>query len=121
MNHRRQFAMLVAAGVSTLPATVLAQLSPSFATPTTTTTTPPVIVTPTTSTTTTTTTTSPVLVIPTTTTTTAPVLVTPTTTTGLDDLVQPTVPPDGDGSDVPLGEIDTSGAVPEGLDLTAFP
>ena len=40
---------------------------------------------------------------------------------GIDDLAQVTVAPDGDGSDVPLGTIDTSGAVPEDLDVTAFP
>jgi len=35
--------------------------------------------------------------------------------------MQATVAPDGDGSDVPLGAIDTSGAVPDDLDITAFP
>jgi hypothetical protein len=138
--RRRHFAVLVAAGVSTLPATVLAQRLPSLVTPTTTTTTtmapvivtpttttaPPVIVTPSTTTaapvivTATTTTTAPVIVSPTATTA-PPVIVTPSTTTGFDDLVQATVAPDGDGSDVPLGAIDTSGAVPEDLDVTAFP
>lgn len=123
--------------VSILPATVLAQRSPSFVTPTTTTTmlgivTPttttavPVLVNPTTTTvapmvvTPTTTTTQPVFVTPTTTT--SPlVLVNPTTPNALDDLVQATVAPDGADSDVPLGAIDTSGAIPEDLDLTAFP
>ena len=130
--------MLVAAGVSTLPATASAQDPPSFATPTTstTTTTTPVIVAPTTTTSTTTTTTvaPPVIVTPTTTTTTTPVivtpststtappvLVTPTTTTAIDDLVQPTVAPDGDGADTPIGTIDPGGAIPDDLDITAFP
>jgi hypothetical protein len=132
-------AVLVAAGVCTLPATVLAQRSPSFVTPTTTTATTvaPVVVNPTTTTvapvvvTPTTTTVAPVVVNPTTTTvapvvvtpttTAPPLIVTPTTPIGLDDLVQATVAPDGDGSGVSLGAIDTSGAVPEGLDVTAFP
>ena len=139
MLRRVHFAVLVAACVCTLPATVLAQRSPSFVTPTTTTTTTvaPVIVTPTTTTvapvvvTPTTTTVAPGVVTPTTTTVAPgvvtpttpppPVVVTPTTPPGLDDLVQATVAPDGDGSDVVLGAIDTSGAVPDGLDLTAFP
>jgi hypothetical protein len=126
--------VLVAACTCAVPATALARSS-SFATPTTTTTTTtlPVIVSPTTSTTattlpeivtpttTTTTTTSPVIVTPTTTTTTAPVFATPSTAPEIDDLAQVTVAPDGDGSDVPLGTIDTSGAVPEDLDVTAFP
>ena len=139
MLRRVHFAVLVAACVCTLPATVLAQRSPSFVTPTTTTTTTvaPVLVTPTTTTvapvivTPTTTTVAPGVVTPTTTTVAPgvvtpttpapPVVVTPTTPPGLDDLVQATVAPDGDGSDVALGAIDTSGAVPDGLDLTAFP
>ena len=127
MLRRVHFAVLVAACVCTLPATVLAQRSPSFVTPTTTTTTTvaPVIVTPTTTTvapgvvTPTTTTVAPGVVTPTTPP--PPVVVTPTTPPGLDDLMQATVAPDGDGSDVALGAIDTSGAVPEGLDLSAFP
>lgn len=111
-----------------LPATVLAQRASSFVTPTTTTTTttepeivapttsttPPVIVTPTT------TTTVPVIVSPTAATA-PPVIVTPTTTSVFDDVVQATAVPDGDGSATRLGTIDTSGAVPDGLDLTAFP
>jgi hypothetical protein len=127
MLRRVHFAVLVAACVCTLPATVLAQRSPSFVTPTTTTTTTvaPVIVTPTTTTvapvvvTPTTTTAAPVVVTPTTPA--PPVIVTPTTPPGLDDLMQATVAPDGAGSDVALGAFDTSGAVPDGLDLTAFP
>lgn len=77
--------LLAAFGVGVLPATVLAERSLSFVTPTT-----------------------------------MAVIVTPSTTTAL-DLVQATVAPDVDGSDVPLGAIDTSGVVPDGLDITAFP
>jgi hypothetical protein len=71
-----------------------------------------VIVTPTT-------TTSP-LVIATATTAPAPIIVAPTTS-GLDDLVQATVPPDGGGPDDPIGGIDPTGDLPDGLDLAAFP
>jgi hypothetical protein len=46
--------------------------------------------------------------------------VTPTTS-GLDDLVQATVPPDGGGPDDPIGGIDPTGGLPDGLDLAAFP
>jgi hypothetical protein len=135
--------VLAAAGVSAMPVTVLALHSPSFVTPTTTTTTtttttapsfvtptiattPPVIAAPTTTTAapvivTPTTTTTPLVIVTPTTPTTPPVIVTPTTAPGLDDLAQATVSPDSDGSDIPLGEIDTSGAVPEGLDLAAIP
>jgi hypothetical protein len=49
------------------------------------------------------------------------VFVAATTTTVLDDFTQVTVAPDGDGSDEPIGTIDPSGAVPDGLDVTAFP
>lgn len=135
---RRLVVLALAALSGTLPATVGAERSPSFATPTTstTTTTSPVIVTPTTTTTTTSTTstTSPVIVIPSTTTTTAPAIVTPSTTTttlpsfvtpstttAIDDLTAVTVTTGEPGPDDPIGQVDLSGAVPDGLDITALP
>jgi hypothetical protein len=122
---RRLFSLAVvtAVGMLTLTATGSEASTPRFATPTTSTTTsttPAVIVTPTTtttttmpleivtSTTTTTTTWEPALAAATTTATTSPQLASPTTTTEPDD-------------DVTIGGIDPSGAVPDGLDLSAVP
>jgi hypothetical protein len=125
-------------GVITVPVTSGAHPAPSLVSPTTTTTTPrrvavassptttPQLATPTTPTTTTL---PPVIANPTTTTSTT---TTSTTTTLAPSvigdppapppvIVTPTVPPDGDPADTPIGSVDTSGGIPDGLDLSAIP
>jgi hypothetical protein len=85
MRPRLHVATLASAAVaSILPATVLAQRSPSFATPTTTTTAVPAVAAPT---------------LPTSTTA-AAVVVTPTTTTTIPRIVQPTTPTTARSPDV---------------------
>jgi hypothetical protein len=127
-------AVASAAGVLAVTATVTAQPVPRFATPTTSTSSTDafsVIVAPTSTTTTTTTpviaaaatTTAPLIATPTTprsTTTTSPHLAAATSTpTSSPQLAAPTTTSPED--EVILGVIDTSGAVPDGLDLAAVP
>jgi hypothetical protein len=111
-------------GVITVQFPSAARTAPALVSPTTTTTTPR-LATPTTSTTTTTTTTTlPTMIAnpstTTTTTTSAPsVLGDPAGPTPV--IVTPTVPPDEDPADMPIGVVDTSGVIPDGLDLSAIP
>lgn len=126
-----------AAGVITVPVTSGAHTAPSLVSPTTTTTTPqpqmavapprtttPQLATPTTSTTTTTTL-PPVIANPSTTTSTtttsAPSVIGDPAAAPPPVIVTPTVPPDEDPADVPIGAVDTSGVIPDGLDLSAIP
>lgn len=141
MRSRLLFATATAAVVATAGTVLVpATAAPAIVTPTTTTTPRLVIVTPTTATTTTltttTTTTAPVIAAPATAPTTPPEIVAPTvpattpqvvvaattaTTTApvIAAATTSTVAPLD--ADTPLGAIDTSGAVPDGLDLSAFP